>query len=686
MKFKKVISIVLVLFIMIGTIQINLNCESSLIIFANAIISKKEIKSIEIVNTPNKINYYYEVDGYYNECYVEDNNGTTELISYFRYDLEKYGIKIKVNYSDGTSVVSENPFDIDGEPINIIGQSDGETWDIGKHRVTVEFMDKRAYFDIEIIENPVESIEIVRLPDRTKYYEGVNGYWGYNYDYEYDEYGELKYDNNGYPIMTKKEYFNYSLEVNGMELKYTFKNGKVEYGNYYFFERNSIECDQSDNVPWSYGNHTVTVTIMGHSATYEIEILENPVIDIEFVKLNLKNSYIKNELFDICGSDFKVTYKSGQSETLTIKRENVNADYMGGNINSEEWSLEYEQVDNSTNYVFKYMGKTAEFSTKTNDNKITDFKFLSIPKGQYGEGADIEFKFSDGLKLNTNIKSVYIGYGDLVKNGRGEGGHILTNDGIFEVEYFFYNIFSTDKACIKMKFNGKNFTVDNFAADLMALMYKSSSLSFWFRGFSDNSGSLKFDGVSTKENIDFIVIASKELVECFDDKDVVAEYASCEEIRKMVSSVFEVKKFDITLSDEYNKESDLYMFDGGYGEDLAQSEFDIKNKGDLTYIKETRPLYNGELAQFYTVFNKSGKCTYIGTSPKDNVFDTKVGDVNRDGKINSADALLILQHSVGLITLYGNDLVCADVNKDKAVNSSDALRILQYATGVIGSL
>ena len=237
-----------------------------------------------------------------------------------------------------------------------------------------------------------------------------------------------------------------------------------------------------------------------------------------------------------------------------------------------------------------------------------------------------------------------------------------------------------------MNFNEKNFTVENFAADPMALMYKSSCLSFWFRGFSDNLGSLKFDGISTKENIDYIVIASKELVECFDDKDVMVEYASYEEVKKMVSSIFEVKKFDLTLSDNYDEKQDRYLFEYGYGEDSAQSEFDIEDKNGLTYVKETRLLYDGKSAQFYTVFNKNGKCTYIGTSPKDNVFDTKVGDVNHDGKINSVDALLILQHSVGLITLYGNDLACADVNKDKAINSSDALRILQYATGVIGNL
>ena len=55
------------------------------------------------------------------------------------------------------------------------------------------------------------------------------------------------------------------------------------------------------------------------------------------------------------------------------------------------------------------------------------------------------------------------------------------------------------------------------------------------------------------------------------------------------------------------------------------------------------------------------------------------GDVNYDNKINSADALLILRHTVGLTTLSGNLLISADWNGDGKVNSSDALEVLKFA-------
>ena len=62
-----------------------------------------------------------------------------------------------------------------------------------------------------------------------------------------------------------------------------------------------------------------------------------------------------------------------------------------------------------------------------------------------------------------------------------------------------------------------------------------------------------------------------------------------------------------------------------------------------------------------------------------------LGDVNNDGKINSSDALLILQSAVGKITLSATQTLAADVNKDGKINSSDAFKVLQYAVGKITS-
>ena len=59
-----------------------------------------------------------------------------------------------------------------------------------------------------------------------------------------------------------------------------------------------------------------------------------------------------------------------------------------------------------------------------------------------------------------------------------------------------------------------------------------------------------------------------------------------------------------------------------------------------------------------------------------------IGDTNSDSKINSTDALLVLQHTVGTRTLSGYTLKSADWNGDSKVNSADALEILKYSVGI----
>ena len=112
----------------------------------------------------------------------------------------------------------------------------------------------------------------------------------------------------------------------------------------------------------------------------------------------------------------------------------------------------------------------------------------------------------------------------------------------------------------------------------------------------------------------------------------------------------------------------------------------LKNEGELSqdsflskYVQsrdvsiQFSGLVNGKIATACTVTAKSSSKSFGPYTI------CVMGDVNSDSKINSSDALAILQHSVGLQSLKNHCLTAADMNSDKAVDSADALAVLTYS-------
>lgn len=60
-------------------------------------------------------------------------------------------------------------------------------------------------------------------------------------------------------------------------------------------------------------------------------------------------------------------------------------------------------------------------------------------------------------------------------------------------------------------------------------------------------------------------------------------------------------------------------------------------------------------------------------------------DLDDDGIINAADALIILKHAAKLIELEGDKLLMADTDRNEIINSTDALLTLMYSVKMIES-
>lgn len=84
--------------------------------------------------------------------------------------------------------------------------------------------------------------------------------------------------------------------------------------------------------------------------------------------------------------------------------------------------------------------------------------------------------------------------------------------------------------------------------------------------------------------------------------------------------------------------------------------------------------------------NKVAKSEARGTRAKEDYWPVyklvyNLGDVNSDNKINSADALKVLEYAVGKAKLNKSQLKAADIDKNGQVNSQDAYIILSISSG-----
>lgn len=141
---------------------------------------------------------------------------------------------------------------------------------------------------------------------------------------------------------------------------------------------------------------------------------------------------------------------------------------------------------------------------------------------------------------------------------------------------------------------------------------------------------------------------------------------------------------NVTLFAHWTYQKSLVVFDAAGGDGTVSREVNNGTKlGTLPTASRKGYTFDG----WYTA-KVGGNKISSATVVKNDVtyyahWSIIMGDVTLDGRIDSSDALSILQHSVGQINLKGELFERADVNRDGRVDSSDALSILQYSIGKI---
>jgi hypothetical protein len=85
-------------------------------------------------------------------------------------------------------------------------------------------------------------------------------------------------------------------------------------------------------------------------------------------------------------------------------------------------------------------------------------------------------------------------------------------------------------------------------------------------------------------------------------------------------------------------------------------------------------------------FNEAALAAYYALLAAMEDYDGVIfGDVNGDGVVNTADAMMILRYVAELVELDAKQLKAADVNGDGSVTTADAMLILRYVAELITS-
>ena len=152
-------------------------------------------------------------------------------------------------------------------------------------------------------------------------------------------------------------------------------------------------------------------------------------------------------------------------------------------------------------------------------------------------------------------------------------------------------------------------------------------------------------------------------------------------------TVSEVKGNDVTITLEDDTSVTVNLDTIGYYDPISVDdevtvEFDGSNDevvsistGSVTTVTTTDTSETDQTTT--TIDNIVTDTTTTGTTG-----DKLAGDVNVDGKVSTADLLLLKKHLLGISTVEGQGYINADLNDDNKVSTADLLGLKKILLGI----
>lgn len=500
----------------------------------NVTIVPSPVKSVEIQDVS-----IVEGDGGY-------HNG-----SFFYYS--EPNISATVTFEDGTVEEFINGMYYDNKWYSVnTNMSDmqwNENWTVGNtYTVNGSFMGASTTFNVTIVPSPVEEITFKDLV----LYEGVDNSFGSYFVT---------------PVLTEvrmKDGSNAEILGNGNIIVYDNVN--------YSVSNNSSDMQYMDS--WIAGNtYTVTGTLLGVSSEFNVTILENPIKDIELVKMPDKVEYLMGDILDLKGAKIRVNYTDGSYEDIFVE-ETYNDSY--GRV------IKLKKINETVHFDLTY-----DFSAPGDQMAYVEIagRSCAIP-------VLVKRNTIDSITLRENedkslVITVHTDEGDVYDMKLIDLPHCYN---FSEDESEYQASIFTDKG----QFNARIYVKEGsfsiaLPRDIHDMNYsiRSNSIpsSQWFEIVNGQSfGTLYYIGVFRNSNtyidyslfgegvnahnIDAVIELAGDQSGLFLDESKILEINSyigyyryaCEDIRAAVKSCFGIEEIDITLSEYYDSETDTYKY------------------------------------------------------------------------------------------------------------------------------
>lgn len=326
-----------------------------------------------------------------NGSWLYDYNKETEQsdLKYFEY-LINYP-EYKVTFKDGTVSESENGLvEYNGEEYQAeydLTQNYNNQLKLGDNTVTASFMGCKTSFNINIIESPIQSVEIQPV----EYIQYTNGNW-------------LCDDNNPEYYVYDDSNLTFSVTLkDGTVLE--SENNQVEYnGAYYDVE---YALNQSYDNQLGLGEHTINASIMGYETSFDLNIVESPVQSVEVQDIEYVQ-YTNGDWEGDEDSKYYCYYETYPEFTVTFKDGTV--------LESEEGFVEYN-----------------------GDFYCLDYKYNQSYDNQFKLGTNVIYGYVIGYKTSINvniIENTGAQLGDV--NGDGE----VTVDDATSIQMYLSDVIS----------------------------------------------------------------------------------------------------------------------------------------------------------------------------------------------------------------------------------------------------